>query len=72
MVQLHAAHILYVSYVLLHMCLCGNFAKFCLCPLSKAVCACRRTLAALHWTDFVFRVSGNPPLRAYTHFGVTS
>ena len=57
MVQLHAAHILYVSYVLLHMCLCGNFAKFCLCPLVKAVCACRRTLSTLHRTDFVFRVT---------------
>ena len=39
------------------MCLCGNFAKFCFCPLSKTVCACRRTLAALHRTDFVFRVT---------------
>ena len=72
MVQLHAAHILYVSYVLLHMCLYVNFAKFCPCPPVKTVCACRRTSAALHWTGFVFRVSGNFSLRVYTHFGVYS
>ena len=72
MVTLHAAHILYVSYVLLHMCLYVNFAKFCPCPPVKTVCACRRTRAALHWTGFVFRVSGNLSLRVYTHFGVYS
>ena len=57
MVTLHAAHILYVSYVLVHMCLYVNFAKFCPCPPVKTVCACRRTSAALHWTGFVFRVT---------------
>ena len=59
MVQLHAAHILYVSYVLLHMCLCGNFAKFCFCPLVKTVCACRRTSAAFALDRFC--VSRDPP-----------
>ena len=59
----------------------ADFAKFALSPLARTVRVRRRTRVSLRvdaprvslrWSDFVFCVSGNPPLRAYTHFGVTS